>query len=248
MFLDFEKELAAMGENYKDINCKSDLFDALRKMDSPVLPRTKGRETKYTEKWVIRRLFATLASEGEVFYPLSITLRDKPDCLADMAGTKIGIEITEAITKQRAWFEALAENECPELNILEVGHFGSDAPKRSRDQMRDLLRQSQLTSDGFAGDRPEQEWATFIASIMDAKLKKLAADGFEKFDQNWLAIYDNLPLPHINLDKAIGMLRSIIGDYWNAFPCFDKIFIEHNNVLIRLSADSSDQFALCEPN
>ncbi|MDZ4252555.1 MAG: hypothetical protein U1A72_08270 [Sulfuritalea sp.] len=110
--------------------------------------------------------------------------------------------------------------------------------------MRDLLRQSQLSSDGWVGDRPEREWALFIQSIVDTKLAKLARPDFAKFDQNWLAVYDNLPLPPIDLATAISFLRPLIQDRWNRIPSFDALYVEHGPVIVRITAADSDHLIL----
>jgi hypothetical protein len=97
----------------------------------------------------------------------------------------IGVEITEAISQQYAAYCALAEREFPDV-FLDPGHFRWGASDLTVEQMRELLRQSQLTSDGWEGDRPEQEWAEFILSAVHSKLQKIANPEFTKFDQNWL--------------------------------------------------------------
>lgn len=124
---------------------------------------------------------------------------------------EIGIEITEAISQQYAAYSALAEREFPEV-FLEPAHFRWGARELSLDQMRELLRQDQLSGEPWAGDRPEREWALFIQSVVDAKLKKIAKSGFKVYARNSLAIYDNLPLPNVHLGKAIAFLQPMLAD------------------------------------
>ena len=76
----------------------------------------------------------------------------------------------------------------------------------STQQMRELLSSTQLSSDGWSGNQAELEWALEIRSIVDDKLTKLAHVDFEKCNRNWLAIYDNLPLPHVHLGNAVALL------------------------------------------
>jgi hypothetical protein len=155
----------------------------------------------------------------------------------------VGIEVTEAISEQYAAYCALAAREFPDV-LLEPAHFRWGVRKLSVNQMRDLLRQSQLTSSGWAGDRPEQEWALFIQSVVRTKLGKLACADFCKFDRNWLSVYDNLPLPHIHLGRAITYLQPLLEDLWLGAPGFDTLFVEHGPVIAEITAKGSTQFLL----
>lgn len=215
------------------------LLAALREIDISVPGRISGRTSEHTERWTIARLLSSLGKAGRLEFPLSVVHRDRPDVLLETKATKIGIEVTEAISQQYAAYCALAEREFPNV-FLEPAHFRWGAPDMTAEQMRDLLRQTQLSSEGWAGDRPEEEWALFIQSIVDTKLKKLARSDFAKFDLNWLAVYDNLPLPNIHLGKAIGMLRPLLHDRWSLDPSFSTVFIEHGPIIARMTAERSE--------
>lgn len=221
----------------------SDLLAALRRIDISVPARTDGRTTDHTETWTISRLLSTLTKCSLLEFPLSVTHRDRPDSLILSNDREIGVEITEAISQQYAAYCALAEREFPEV-FLEPAHFRWGAPVMTVNDMRNLLRHSQLSSDGWAGDRPEQEWALFIQSVVDSKLAKLARPDFAKYGQNWLAIYDNLPLPNINLSKAIAYLQPLLHDRWGKTPSFDTLFVEHGPVIARITASGVDHLAL----
>lgn len=190
---------------------ESELFAILAPIDISVPGRIDGRTTHHTESWTICRLLSTLASSDALQFPIALQHRDRPDfCLTDKMG-EIGIEITEAISQQYAAYSALAEREFPEV-FLEPAHFRWGARELSLDQMRELLRQDQLSGEPWAGDRPEREWALFIQSVVDAKLKKIAKSGFKVYARNSLAIYDNLPLPNVHLGKAIAFLQPMLAD------------------------------------
>ena len=159
------------------------------------------------------------------------------------AGEGIGVEATEAVSEQYAAYSALAEREFPDA-LLQPDHFRWDAPKRSIAEMRGLLKQTELTGDGWGGNGPEREWALWVQSIVNVKLEKLAKPQFEKFDKNWLAIYDNLPVPTWNLAEAIGFLRPLIEPCWSRDPRFDALFIEHGPVIARITEHGSVHFVL----
>lgn len=219
------------------------LFASLRGIDLTVPGRTEGRKTHHTETWTICRLLSTLAAADLLTFPVSVTHRDRPDFLIQDGRKTIGVEITEAISQQYAAYCALAEREFPGV-FLEPAHFRWDSPDRTVEEVRTLLRQTQLTSDGWAGDHPEREWALFMQSAVSTKLEKLAHPDFMKCEQNWLSIYDNLPMPNIFLADAIGFLRPLLEDCWSRTPGFDTLFIEHGPVIARITSRGSDHLIL----
>jgi hypothetical protein len=232
-----------MPVNLPTINTKDELFAELRRIDISVPGRTDGRTTDHTETWVLARLLSTLGMEDRLNFPLSVIHRDRPDSALKSGATSCGIEVTEAISQQYAAYCALAEREFPDV-FLEPAHFRWGAPSMTTEEMRALLRQSQLSSDGWAGDRAEEEWALFVEGSFETKLTKLAHPDFQKFEGNWLAIYDNLPLPNIDLSKAVAFLRIRLKDRWAQVPSFDTIYIEHGPVVVRVTAMEAEHLVL----
>lgn len=220
-----------------------DLLATLRRIDISVPARTDGRTTDHAETWTISRLLSTLTKYNLLEFPLSVMHRDRPDSLIQSNGRQIGVEITEAISQQYAAYCALAEREFPEL-FLEPAHFRWGAPAMTVNDMRNLLQQRNLSSMGWAGNRPEQEWALFIRSVVDSKLTKLERADFAKYCQNWLAIYDNLPLPNINLSTAVACLQPLLHDQWGKKPGFDTLLVEHGPVIVRITSSGSEHLAL----
>lgn len=219
------------------------LVAALERLDISVPGRISGRTTEHTERWIMARLLATLVPEGCLEFPISVTHRDRPDFLLQSPNAQTGVEASEAISEQYAAYCALAEREFPEV-FLEPAHFRWGQPDMSAEEMRELLRQSQLSTDGWSGRSAEREWALFLKSVIDAKLRKLANPGFCKFRRNWLAIYDNLPMPNINLERAISMLKPLLKCIWSKNPNFDAVFIEHGPIIAKISAHSSQHLIL----
>ena len=95
--------------------------------------------------------------------------------------------------------------------------------------------------------RPEKEWASFISGVVKNKLRKLAGGGFQLFDENWLAIYDNLPLPHVHLADAIKLLKPLVADILASVPTFDALFIERGPVIAQVTASASEHFVIDDP-
>jgi hypothetical protein len=210
------------------------LLSELRSIDPGVARRTKGRTKQQTETRIICRLLSTLARNNSLEFPISAFHRDRPDVCVQVGSTSIGVEVTEAIPQQFAAFAALAETRYPN-SLLDFGLFRWDSPKLTRRDMHDLLPQGQITSDGWEGDQPERDWALFIHRVVITKLQKLAAQDFEKSDRNWLSIYDNLPLPDIDLSDATGYLRPLLESNWSRQPTFDAIFVEHGICIVKVT-------------
>jgi hypothetical protein len=230
-------------ENICQLATAEELLTILTGVDISVPGRTDGRTTEHTETWTISRLLSTLARADRLEYPLSVTRRDRPDCLIVSGPKTIGVEITEAVSPEYAAYSALAEREFPDV-FLQPGHFRWGAPQMSVPEMRELLQQTHLSGPPWAGDRAEREWALFIHSVIDNKLEKLNRPGFEVFESNWLAIYDNLPLPHIHLADAITYLRPLLEDRWLRTPGFDTIFVEHGPVVAQIQRVGSEHLIL----
>jgi len=216
------------------LTCDSgSLRDLLRSIDITVPQRTEGRKTAHTERWVICRLLSTLDKHGRLAFPLSVTHRDRPDFLVLQSLLQVGVEVTEAISEQYAAFSAIAEREFPEV-LLDPGHFRWDSPHKTVEEMREILRQGVLTAPPWVGDRPEEEWALYMESVVRTKLEKLKRLDFMKYTESWLAIYNNLPIPNVHLQRASQRLLPKIADVWEGTPTFDRIYIEHGPVILEV--------------
>lgn len=232
-----------MALNFHIIKDCDTLITGLRGIDLTVPGRTQGRTTDHAETWIACRLLSTLAQTDRLRFPVTVIHRDRPDILIQSGNVNIGVEITEAIAPDYAAYCALADREFPS-KLLEPGHFRWGTPPLSVEEKRDLLRQSKMTSDGWVGNRPEQEWALFIQSLVEKKLKKLTNNGFEKFDVNWLSVYDNLPLPNVQLEHAIALLQPLLESMWHRIPCFDALFIERGHVIAEITPQGSTHLLL----
>jgi hypothetical protein len=227
----------------RGVSSREELCAALQCVDIAVPERTKGRTTQHTETWTLCRLLSTLANARHLSYPLSISHRDRPDFLIEAAGVRIGVEVTEATSGEWAHAQAIAENE-ERIAWLEPQHFSGGVSRRPRKEILQLLRQDKLTSDGWAGDQMEREWVCFMQRSFDDKLVKLARPEFDKFDENWLCIYDNTPSGGIHIDKAINFLQACLADAWHCVPTFDVLFIESGSAICRITSTDAEQLAV----
>ena len=226
--------------NFQKIERNADLMKFLGRIDIRVPERTKGRTTDHTETWSICRLLATLQSASILSYPISLAHRDRPDFAIDAGNSSIGVEVTESIPQQLAEISALAEREFPNA-LIEMPMFGQSAPKRSVAELRRMLESTRLTSDGWAGDQPEREWAFFIRKTIETKIERFWKDGFSKFDTNWLLIYDNLPFDIHDLNAALRYLHNYMQ---GINVCFNRIYIEHERSIIEIEGASWKSYAI----
>jgi len=216
---------------------------ALQRIDISVPGRTEGRTTKHVEILTICHLLSTLANDGRIVYPLSLHHEDKPDFLVHFGDAQIGVEITEAIPQNFAAYRATAAS--VDHAIIDPGLFRPGSPKkRTKEKMLELLSQDRLSSPPWVGDSMEREWADQMLSAVNKKLERLAKHEFRKFERNWLSVYDNLPQIGVRLEDAIGFLRPLLQDRWQCSPAFDTLFIEQGQVVIRITANDSEQLAL----
>lgn len=215
-----------------------DLLRKLKDVDTSVPARTDGRTTLQTETRTICRLLSTLCARNVLTFPVSLQHGDRPDFTLSEAFNVAGIEITEAIPRQYAAYCALAEREFPNA-ILEPSHFRLGTPEMTVEQMRDLLRQDQLSGEPWVGDRPEREWAIHMKSVVDVKLAKMTKNGYHLHALNKLAIYDNLPLPNIDLAKAVDFLLPMLDYVWSQKVSFGTIYIEHGQYIVEISAEGA---------
>lgn len=228
-----------------DVQNSIDLIAALGGIDVVVPARIDGRKTHHTETFIACRLLSTLAEADRLTFPLSVSRRDppndRPDVVMRTRNAQVGIEITEAVPERFAALCALAEKEFPG-HLLPVASFPWDAETLSKDKMRDLLRGDARSAAGWVGNAPEIEWASFMSGVVKNKLRKLAGNGFQLFDENWLAIYDNLPLPHVQFAEAMRLLKPLVAGIWASVPAFDTLFIERDREIAKVTAGASEHF------
>jgi hypothetical protein len=230
--------------------CVEELRVALREIDITVPGRADRRDSAHgkaqRERWTVCRLLSTLAHAEKITYPVSLHHRDRPDFALRFAESGIGVEITEAIPENFSAYCTLAAREFPDA-ILDIGHFRPGSPKLSANEMRALLRSNKLTSEGWSGDSVEREWAQHMSSAICKKYKSLSEADLSKFEERWLSIYDNLPLPSVHIETAISYLRASFQDVRQpALAWFDAIFIEKGRTVIQISGSGWEQLSLCD--
>lgn len=198
------------------------LVSLLTAIDISVPRRTSGRTTDHTERYSICRLLSTLAKTEYLSYPLSLVKRERPDFLLTCNSQNIGIEITEATSKDYCSYQALVEHRNPG-HFIEPTHF-RHGKELTQEHKQKLLQQDKLTGVPWCGDAAEKEWSLYIKEAIENKSKKLNEQSFEKFHQNWLLIYDSTPTSFLEKELLIPYLGDLFQTYSSL--CFDIVFIE----------------------
>lgn len=165
----------------------------LNSIDISVPSRSKGRTIIHTEMYSIVTFLLQFKNDIFVDFPVELIHKDKPDYRIFTANKSIGIEITESIPEQKARASVLLSKYFPKGSILQPKFFGWNAPKRTNDEIIEIIKKSNLCliGDGFSGESIEVNWMQGIYGCIKNKTQKLNKKGFHKFDKNWLLIYDN---------------------------------------------------------
>lgn len=187
-----------------------DLLLQLASIDISVPPIGKGRTTEHCERWSICRLIATITKYQDLEFPIKLMKRERPDFCLSFGQWRIGIEFTEAIQPDYARARVLPEARLDE-SILDASLFKWGSPKRSLQGLRSIASERKLTGPGWEGDEIEVEWSEAIFDTIKKKSEKLISEGFEKYSENWLSIYDNVNSFALDIDKSSSMPLS---NYW----------------------------------
>lgn len=203
-------------------NNESELESALRSMDISVPRRSEGRTKEHTERYAIAHMLSALLAKGQLWYPLELIQRERPDFLLKANGVEIGIEHTEAVPQNEAHKTVLRDKvDGPEVYF--ISHHQPGEPKKSANELIEEI-QADLSGSGWAGDSVEREWSEAMLHFVKGKIETLAKEGFEKFKQNWLLIYDNWSLPVLDREKAAQFLSPKIIES-NCFNSFSSVYI-----------------------
>jgi hypothetical protein len=224
----------------KDIKAENsaELLRILKNVDISVPPRDEGRTTEHCETWSICRLLATLTKHNRIGFPMQLTKRERPDFLLKTGDRYIGIELTEAINEEYAKATTL-----PQANedgaIFDPSLFKWGTPPRKLRDLHSIVSRKKLTGPGWEGNSVEGEYADAIFNVITSKTEKLRQQDFDKFIENWLAIYCNITLPALELDEANLFFTGKAVDYWSEGG-FSEVFVEKGEIVVSYSRDRTE--------
>lgn len=224
-------------------NSKAELAKVAKDVTVTVPDRSEGRTTDHTERYCVARLLISLPSERFQF-PLQLEHGDRPDFVLTMAGTKVGIEHTEAVPPNVAHASFLrAKGHGPEIYFTPHAVPGEEL--KTGAQLIAEIEEDE-TGDGWCGDSAEHEWAAAMSYVVREKLKKARLEGFTRYDKNWLLIYDNWSLPAVDIHKAMSYLKPLL-EADRTHEMFDSIFVLDGRELCELE-NSIFVYPVIEPD
>lgn len=207
---------------FTNITSTENLLKYLLKINISVPGRSEGRKTKDTEKYSICRLLSTLSETHYLQYPISLIKRERPDYQLNCNETNIGIEVTQATNQDYSEFLTYAAHVSPK-HTIEPSHFRHNK-RITKNEKNKLIEQERLTARPWIGDDVEKEWSLYIQDAIQSKSAASNKVGFEKFEKNWLLIYDNTPCSFLDKNLLLPYIENFKFNYNPKY--FDNIFIE----------------------
>jgi hypothetical protein len=183
------------------------------------------------ERWGAFRLLATLAAEDHLEYPLTVSHRDKPDFLLRLPGKDVGIEVTQALSKEYAEIDALASHMNKTVWLFadqftkQVDEAAQEEPKRTAAERRDIIQNPPPGQSGRGDDGGVAEWVDWIMEKIEKKTADFANPEFDKFSENWLLVCDSLLPCAGTAPKRWTDVNVKLTAYFSKEARFDAVFI-----------------------
>ena len=175
-------------------------------------------------------LLATLPT-NRLRFPLQLDYNDRPDFVIKMAEDRIGIEHTEVIPENVAHAAFLREKgHGPETYFTPHAVLGE--PKKTGAKLITEIEADEM-GDGWCGESFERDWAAAMFHFIQGKSAKALADGFDRYREDWLLLYDSWPGPNLNFRKAVSYLQDLLVA--DKVRTFDSIFIIHGEELCEIN-------------
>lgn len=149
------------------------------------------------------RRFAEILFERLGLTPSGMISGERPDLRFEIDGKSIGMEITECTPEEYYRAGKIAEKLGGPV-VYCTSLLGESDERRSKDE----LFQDMFNTTGYVDMNQERrKWCERLRKRIVGKRTKLNSDGFAKFDENWLLVWDN-----IGLSDNIVTLTEIQGD------------------------------------
>lgn len=219
-----------------EASTEKELIEHLHKIPCDIPARGHGRTKEHTERWILRRMLATVSKVSLLNYPVALEKTERPDLILRTKKGTIGIEVTEAVPSSYAQALSVRNKHFPGA-IIDISLFKWGSAPRSGKEIRAMLKActQDLMGPGWIGDSVEKEWAEAIAAAVGTKARKLNEPDFRRQDNNWLAIYDNVPGPGLQLELAVAKLEAILSaNTYKTGATFDLVTVESSDNLLLL--------------
>jgi hypothetical protein len=201
----------------------ADLPEVLGELGTRVGPRIGANARTQDEKewWCFRRYLVTVASIGQIAFPISIMKSESPDFRCEFGTRSVGVEVTEA-TDPRDQRELTRIDQQDEVVLR--GSLGGRFPN------------------GAGGDAPERTWREDISKAVAAKMKKLPSwpDPMPQYE---LLLYTNSNAGSLIFDwpRAFGEVGPLNDQLWGEqlrSTAVTAVSVICSQWLLRLQPDS----------
>lgn len=187
----------------------TELLKVLGETDISVPGRPEGRTKDHTERYAIAHLLSALVGKDRISYPLCLIQRERPDFLLTLDTEQIGIEHTEAVPQNEA-HRTVLRDKVNGPDVYFISHHKPGEPKKTAKELIEAI-EANNAYDGWEKDSVEREWAQAMFHFIEKKVETLLKEGFKRFDQDWLLIYDNWRLPLLNRREAAPFLLNLVN-------------------------------------
>ncbi len=224
--IDRNNEFLLVADSY------SDLLNKLLTININIPPRGLGRHKKLIEIYSLVKMLRTLP-EGYFKFPFQVKMRERPDFSIKLDAEFIGLEHTEAISKNLAK-EIYLRSRGLGSEYYYIKRADLDEPSKSSRQITKEIEMDNNIIDGtaWAGNSVERGWALAMARFISIKILK-TKKFHEIFDNHWLLIYDNWPAPALRHKEGADLLKCELS-YTQSWDNFERIFILDERYLIEL--------------
>lgn len=214
---------------------KENLLHILLQSDITVPPRNEGRTKHHTERYCLYRLLATFAGTNLIRYPTKVFHGDRPDFTLESPDWIVGVEHTEAVPENKAHSDRLRAQHASNKSFFLSRHTPGEKPKKAKKLIGEI--EANNAGYGWPGNSAEREWAQVIDYFIDKKIAAISNSDFVKHCENWLLIYDNWPLPSLDIELATDYLmdRSAIKLEQSKW---DVLFIMRSKYIIEISTNN----------
>lgn len=216
---------------FEAITC-SELREVTAKTSVVVPMRANGRE-KELERYSTVHLMSALMMDNRIVYPVRLVKRERPDFMLSMGNRRIGIEHTEAIAENEA-HKTVWRQKGYGPQTWYVSHVLPGEPKKKHKKLIQEIEAND-PGDGWEGNSPEREWADAMIYSVKHKLCSVRKDGFDRFEEDWLIIYDNWSLPAPDVHEAAPFFFKAVQQI-GALQEFQRIFVLRDQLLCEVSA------------
>jgi hypothetical protein len=146
----------------------------------------------------------------------------------------IGIEFTKATSEMQAAIDDQAKHMGKSV-LLFTDLFQRNMPKLNAEQKREIIENPPPGGPGWGDSRGVPEWVAWIVDSIEKKTVAYSKSNFKKFKENWLLVYDNVPVPFARdtSDRWVD-LDVRLKQYFSEKCHYDTLFVLSDNDLAKL--------------